>query len=115
MSDIDKGGIVRQWFATAGCAVGLVLPDGWFGRPYDNIYHIATAHENDGVLVIHLVEQLWLRFEGPSHVKVVNSELVIDGFVQCVVQWQIAGTLEYDSSTFSDGQVRFIPPLGSII
>lgn len=87
---------VRSWFSH-NSGSGLVLPDGWFGRPYDN-FHSLT--ETDG--------QLSLTFYGPIDVCDTGNELVISGYSRLEFDWREYGSLARHSDIYDGGEVRLV-------
>jgi len=101
--------VVRVWFQTAGAA-GLILPDGWFGRPFDNLHRLTYLEARRYRLVLELDDQVLLIFDRPEVARVESSELVIEGFSQCVFDWLEYGSLRPQVKAFRSGSVRLVPP-----
>jgi hypothetical protein len=65
---------IRKWFEKE-LGGGLILPDGWFGRPYDSQYSLTSIEENGDDLTMILSEHLLLRFSG---LKAITSKWGFD-------------------------------------
>lgn len=75
---------VREWFEKVGAA-SMELPDGWFGRPYDNQHRLTWAVVRDSKLIVELDEQVHLILsevagleEDDRALIVVTGRLVLD-------------------------------------
>jgi len=115
MTPTEMTELVRRWFAKVEQAMGPILPTGWFGRPYDNLYMLKDVQVTGDVLTVHLSEDTVLVFEGLGRVYLENSELVFDGFRTGSIRWKEYGGLEYREQTYDAGQVRLIPPVGTTV
>ena len=71
--------VVEQWFRDQWGG-SLMLPDGWYGRPYDNQHSLTSVKESGDILVLILDQKLELRFEGLMSVSPRNQELVFGPF-----------------------------------
>jgi hypothetical protein len=54
---------IEAWFNRTGGG-SMILPDGWFGRPYDNIHVLKGIHESEHGLKMDLSDQISLTFVG---------------------------------------------------
>jgi hypothetical protein len=106
--------LVAGWFAQAGEG-GLVFPDGWFGRPYDTFWLLDKVEAIDNGLVINLKGDGILAFDKPTHASIHNSQLVVGGFAGLVFRWREFGGSQIHETRYDSGDVRFIPPVGTII
>ncbi len=77
---------VQKWFSVE-FGGSLHLPDGWFGRPYDNQHILTSISENRNEFSITLDYKLVLTFEGLQSVKAVNRELVFGPFRILRFEW----------------------------
>ena len=102
---------VLEFFASVGYA-GLILPNGWFGRPYDNLHQLTRAEVIDGDLVVELDEQLVLTFRGPAQASTSANRLRLAGFSALLWDWQEYGSLAPHHEEFVDGEVEFVAPDG---
>ena len=82
---------VQQWFKDEWGG-SLLLPDGWYGRPYDNQHALTSVEESGTTLIIVLDRKLMLRFDGLKSVKVHNRELVLGPFEKLRFDWERLGT-----------------------
>ena len=98
--------LVTDWFAAVQRA-GLVLPDGWFGKPYDCGWGLVKMDAKEGNLVLFLHEAGYLFFDHPGLVSVESSELVIGDFKHCTFSWLGADGVQRQD--YESGQIRFVP------
>ena len=99
---------IVSWFKTVA-AVGLILPDGWFGRPYDNYHRLTYLEVRPHKLLVELDNQLLLIFTDLASAELKGQDLALSGFVQCAFDWQEYGTLAPHLQGYSSGQVTFTP------
>jgi hypothetical protein len=100
-------GQVIAWFAVVKLA-GLELPDGWFGRPYGDLYQLTSARLDDtDRLVIELERQLQLSFANPRRVETTPEHLLIGDFETLDFDWREFGNLRPHSTSYTNGAVRF--------
>ena len=106
---------IRRWFRKAEQATGPILPDGWFGRPYDNTYWLQDVEVEGDTFTVRLNEDTALVFKGLTQVCVrngeQNAELVFEDFTHLMFRWKLYGGTEYRERHYDGGQVRFLPPL----
>lgn len=102
---------IELWFRiTKGGS--LMLPDGWFGRPFDNIHRLTFVAARPLWLIIELDERLLLTLREPSTVLGSDEELVIAGFSACVLdRKEYEGDRGY-AKLYSGGEIRFVAPPG---
>lgn len=98
---------VVAWFRKAGAA-GLILPDGWFGRPYDSLHRLTFSVQRPRAMLLELDSQLYLLATGNVSVKAKEQALKLSGFAQLVFCWQEYGGSTTHTRTFNSGQVQFI-------
>ena len=100
--------IVQKWFKSQQVG-GLVLPDGWWGRPYDGQHSLTAIEESEDTLTIVLDRVLTLRFEGLKSIKTQTSELTFGPFQRLIFDWESfgddgnRGTREYET-----GEVKIL-------
>jgi hypothetical protein len=105
--------IVTSWFKETWGG-GLMLPDGWFGRPYDNIHRLDNvALSEDGLLLELDSGHLILRFEGVPEVTASKSELVLRSFRRLAFDWKEYGAMRIHSDKYEQGEVKFVAPPGA--
>jgi hypothetical protein len=104
--------IIRQWFKDEWGG-SLVLPDGWYGRPYDNQHAITSVDEAGDGLTLILDQKLTLRFVGLKSVEVRNRELVFGLFDKLRFEWVAYGTGgEHGLKEYQTGEVKIVPAPG---
>lgn len=104
--------MIRGWFQRTSGG-GLILPDGWFGRPYDNIHQLTTVTEDKDVLRIELDGQISLTFFGNVRIEDQGSELVIKGFSRLHFDWKEYGSDIPHACSYDNGEVKFVAPPGA--
>lgn len=91
----------------------MILPDGWFGRPHDNI-HILTRVEMRGArLLIELDDQLHLSISLPVAIEDEGNEIKVRDFRQCVFDWREYGDTTDHCSIYDNGEILFVAPPGA--
>ena len=99
---------VRQWFAKEHGG-GLILPDGWFGRPYDNQHQLTLIKHEDNTLTLVLDSRLMLMFEGLRGVKFQGHDLVLSEFTKLHCEFHSYDDAGSQHKTqYSDGEVKFV-------
>ena len=92
---------------------GLVLPDGWFGRPYDNWLQFTCAEMSDGELRVHFAHDEKAILTGYIEVEVTENLLMLRGFSVAEWHWKAYGTNVWKKRHYSDGQLEFLGrPIG---
>lgn len=83
--------------------VGLVLPTGWFGRPYDNYYHLnaVSIDSESGAATIDLDHE-WILVIRPQHVAWRADHMELTIRVSNGVMRHLGG-----ERTFGEGDVKF--------
>lgn len=103
---------IANWFKDTWGG-SLVLPNGWFGKPYDNIHQLESISENIDELLIVLDDgHLKLKFEGKPQIEVSKSELVFCSFKCLLFNWIEYGSSESHSEEYHGGEVKFVAPPG---
>ena len=100
---------VRDWFSRTWGG-GLILPDGWFGRPHDNIHRLTDVTEDESSLRIVLDEQLSLTFHGNPSVQDNGKELVIVGYSRLAFDWEEYGSNVPHADSYDSGEVKLVAP-----
>ena len=104
--------IIQKWFKDEWGG-SLVLPDGWYGRPYDNQHSLTSIDELGEALTLVLDQKLTLRFENLKSVVVQNRELVFGPFGRLHFEWE-----DYDpggqhgAQEYQGGEVKIVPAPG---
>src|SRR5215213_70194 len=77
---MEHGRMIERWFKEE-LGGTLVLPDGWYGRPYDNVHTLTKLDETADSLTLALDHKLSLHFEGLERVEARAMErLFLDRF-----------------------------------
>jgi hypothetical protein len=105
----DFTAIIQDWFSGFGGG-GLVLPDGWFGRPHDNLHRLTFIASRPSWLIIELDEQFLLTIRDAKVVARENRDLVISGFASCTFDWKEYGDTRGHVTHYDHGEVRLVPP-----
>jgi len=79
--------IIQQWFKDEWGG-SLMLPDGWYGRPYDSQHALTSIDELDDVLTLVLSKKLTLRFNGLKLVTNRDHNLVFGPFDTLRFEWE---------------------------
>jgi hypothetical protein len=103
--------ILEEWFRRMGGG-SLILPDGWFGRPYDNIHQLTYIKARPKKVLIELDEQLYLFITEPATITEKDNELILGGFSQCIFDWTEYGSRTSHSTTYKSGNLKFVAPPG---
>ena len=100
--------IIQKWF-TDKWGGSLVLPDGWYGRPYDNQHALTSIDESGEALTVVLDQKLTLHFEGLKSVEVRERELVFGPFDKLRFEWKAYGTGgEHGVKEYETGEVKIV-------
>ena len=100
---------LEQFFAKHKRA-GLVLPDGWYGRPFDSLFALVRAADLPDGLMITIEGRKELRFGG--HLKIVGTQLEkrpalsIEGFES--VSWMPHDGVSQERHYAGSGSVVFV-------
>lgn len=70
---------IKEWFGKRWGA-SMVLPDGWYGRPYDNLHTLTSLEQSGESLIVVLDCSIKLTFQGLKDVNITNSEIVFGPF-----------------------------------
>ncbi|MFJ1936841.1 hypothetical protein ACIOGZ_29805 [Kitasatospora sp. NPDC088160] len=97
---------ITAWFANVEYA-GLILPSGWFGRPFDNQHQLTWAHVRHGKLLLELDERLLLVLTAPGAPSIDGQNLIVT-FAQLVFDWQGYGDLQPHAEAFRTGELQFV-------
>ena len=95
---------VRAFFATHQVA-GLELPDGWFGRPFDNLHELTLAEGRPLRLLLELDGRLLLTIAGPIDIVEEGDRLVLRSGAQIVFDAALYGSDEPLARSFHGGVV----------
>ena len=104
--------IIEKWFKDEWGG-SLVLPDGWYGRPYDNQHALTSIDELGETLTLILDQKITLYFEGLKSVEVRNRELVFGPFDKLCFEWEAYGTAaEHGVKEYQTGEAKIVPASG---
>ena len=110
--------IIKDWFKK-NIGGALLFPDGWFGRPYDNIHTLSDIEENDNYLQIKLGDgDTMLTFHGRCVAKADGKELSFSGFSLLVFSWMPYGMPKQNiacSKSYTNGEVVCVSRLGNTV
>ncbi len=99
---------VQQWFKDEWGG-SLFLPDGWYGRPYDNQHALTSVEESGSALTIVLDRKLTLHFEGLKSVKAQKRELTFGPFEKLRFDWESFGTDGgHGTKEYQGGEVKIL-------
>ncbi len=105
--------MVREWFAEVKL-VGLELPSGYFGRPYDNQHELTFSIARPHKLILELDSRVYLIFTDVSQAHVEPDALVLAGFRQLVFDRQDYGDdKQCHVDVFVQGAIRFVAHQGA--
>jgi len=99
--------IVQQWF-NARFGGSLFLPDGWYGRPYDNQHMLTSIDENGDDLSMTLDNRLTLHFKGLQAVTPTARELIFGPFAKLRFEWDSVEGGHRQTKEYDNGEVRIV-------
>jgi hypothetical protein len=109
---MDFTSTIQHWFKDAWGG-SLCLPDGWYGRPYDNQHALTSIDESGSTLTIILDRKLTLHFEGLKSVEARKGELVFCQFDKFRFDWETYGAdAKRGSKEYRTGEVRIVSAPG---
>lgn len=83
-----------------------MLPDGWYGRPYDSVHQLTRLREIDGTLTLCLDDHLTLDFERLMSVRHIGGNLIFGPFARLRFDWiAYGGSGERGSKEYASGEV----------
>ena len=105
--------IVNAWFDQVEVA-GLVLPDGWFGRPFDNLHSLTWSAVRGSKLLLELGSSLHLVISAPVSTETDKKEMRLFGFRRLVFDREDFGSGRGgEAKVYHEGDVRFVAhPIG---
>ena len=88
---------------------GLKLPDGWFGRPYENRLLLVEVEVHDDTLIIELDHPLHLIFHGIPTLESKTDGLHLTDFNALVFEWKEAGETQHPHrERYTSGEVHLV-------
>ncbi len=103
--------VIKQWFKKEWGG-SLMLPDGWYGRPYDNQHSLTSVSESEDALGLILDQKLELRFEGLKSVCPRHHELVFGPFDRLRFEWEAYDDGRRLMKEYRTGEVKIVSPPG---
>jgi hypothetical protein len=104
--------IVQEWFKKEWGG-SLLLPDGWFGRPYDNQHSLTSVEESGDDLSLILDRKLFLRFRGLKFVHERGHELVFGPFEELCFEWESYGAdAKRQAKEYRTGEAKIVSAPG---
>ena len=103
---------IRNWF-NKEWGGSLVLPDGWFGRPYDNQHALTSCEESADKLMLGLDEHLLLTFYGLSNIALEGRDLIIGPFERLSFEARPYGGGATQNKEYNGGTVKLVTAPGS--
>ena len=98
---------VERWFRQTN-SIGLLLPDGWFGKPYDNHHKATLVLFRPNRFLIELDEQLYLIISSACVLTFTNEELSL-GFGRVIFDWRSFGShAENNFKVYDSGTLSFV-------
>jgi hypothetical protein len=100
--------LIERWFEEE-LGGSLLLPDGWYGRPYDNQHALTSVVESGNAITLVLDQKLTLRFEGLKFVEPRKGELVFGPFAKLRFDWESFGSSgQRGTKEYQSGEVRIV-------
>lgn len=100
--------VVQQWFDEEQGG-SLVLPDGWYGRPFDNQHALTSLVESELALTLVLDRKLTLRFVGLKSVEAKKGQLSFGPFEKLYFDWESFGTDgKRGAKEYQKGEVKIV-------
>ncbi len=88
---------------------GLKLPNGWFGRPYENRLSLVKAEAHDDALIIELDHPLHFIFHGIPTLESKADGLHLTDFDALVFEWKEAGETQHPHrERYTSGEVHLV-------
>lgn len=103
--------VINNWFEVEWGG-SLVLPDGWFGRPYDNQHALTSCEESEGKMLLVLDDHLRLTFSGLADVEIEGRDLVIGPFDRLIFEAAPFGGGTPECKEYAGGVVKMVSAPG---
>lgn len=105
--------VITDWF-DANKSGGLILPDGWWLKPYDNFYRLTFIEVRPIKTILELEGKSLLIFTSLTSASVEpdTGQLLLSDFVQLVFDYEdprFARDAKPALKSYLDGIVRFVP------
>lgn len=92
---MNSNELVKQWVSKRS-SFYFFLPDGPYGRPFDNQYLIERIEDTSDGFKIFLSDNLMLHFIGKTTIEDEGCNLLIKNFDQCIFRYNDEKTKGYD-------------------
>ena len=104
--------IIQEWFRDE-LGGSLMLPDGWYGRPYDSQLSLTSVDEFRDTVTLVLQKKLRLHFEGLRAVERRNRDLVLGPFDRLRFEWESFGDDgSHGVKGYQSGEARIVAAPG---
>lgn len=114
MTHMNFTTIIRNWCEQERGG-SLLLPDGWYGQPYDNQHRLTSIDESDGMLTLVLDQKLTLCLQGLTVVEAGDGELVFGPFGRLGFRHEPYGSEEtYGAKEYPPGEVKILSGLSQV-
>ena len=84
---------IQRWFEGVKLA-SLELPDGWFGRPHDNLHQLTWAAATKHKVLLELDDQILVILTDPGKVETLPKQLRFHDCLQVTLDWQEYGNMK---------------------
>ncbi|QDG52177.1 hypothetical protein FIV42_15945 [Persicimonas caeni] len=105
---------LRSSLLREGAVFGVILPDGWFGRPYDNMLKCTGLRRANDFVEISLNDWVEVRIEGKAEVQLTRgdghsgNQLEIGGFENAKFSYVPIGATTPVNEVYDSGQVVLV-------
>jgi len=112
VGEMDIKETITCWFTCHGVA-GLILPDGWFGEPFDGQFTLTSISQAANEIEMTLGKNLTLQFAGSPSVREEGDDLVLGRFDELRFTWIGFGTVnDRHCDVYQEGEVKLMAPRG---
>ncbi len=111
MSTAESSYLKVSSFLERSAQVGLILPNGWFGRPYDNFLTVVGVFlEEEHILVIEFERSFRLEVGYPFNAVIEGNVLVLSGFASARWEYFPFGETSIVRQRFTSGTCSLVSP-----
>ena len=90
-------------------SVGLILPFGWFGRPYDNFLSVKEIVFHDDHIIIYFDNKtIKIDILFAQDISFSKNKLLIGKFKSLQFEWIEYGANKQNVNTFDEGSLAFV-------
>jgi hypothetical protein len=98
--------IITNWFHEGGHK-GLILPDGWLGRPQAERRELTLCLSRPNRLIIEIDNKMYLILSD-AHVIAIDSDELKIGFTRLIFDWRCSGSSAKDDfKVYEEGNITF--------